>query len=215
MVGSHLVMTQGGLPIAAYVPCRHLMSPVRIAVTKHPSCGNGRECFTTVYLFENGPVLGQFLCYGLPGFLRNYQNTNSELGHDARRFRGNGSGISAPFERFEGLRTDITARLLHVLAIILEITSFESLKDHHRVLDEAFARFAEGDAEAVEFDTRDTTSETEDHAAVRVVVNYRHLLGDSYRIMPRKHYDHRAELDPVGSSGVIGQELKNIRTNRI
>jgi hypothetical protein len=143
------------------------------------------------------------------------EDTNAELRHDARRLGRDSGRVSASLERLERLRPDIAARLLDVFAVVFAVALLESLEQHLRRFDKALARFAERNAEAFEFDPREPAPETENHAAVRHVIDHRHLLRYAHRVMPRHHHHHRAELNRLGAARVVGEELQHVGAHRV
>src|SRR5208283_887991 len=152
---------------------------------------------------------------GLPRLLRNDQDADAELRHDARGLGRDGGRVSASLERLERLRPDVAPRLLDIFAVVFAVAFLESLEQHLRRFDKALARFAERNAEPFELDSRKSPPQAKNHAPVRHVIDHRHLLGDAHRVMPRHDDHHRSKLYRLGAAGEVGQELQHVGAHRV
>jgi hypothetical protein len=84
--------------------------------------------------------------------LRDDQQPDAELGHDARAFRAHGSSVGAAAEALERRRTDGGRWLSVVLALVRHDAALEALQQCLAVLDEHLAAVAHVEPEAVELD---------------------------------------------------------------
>src|SRR5262245_54306378 len=125
------------------------------------------------------------------------------------------SGETAAAEGLEGAGPDLAPLLLDQAPRELAYAALEALEDHLRRLDEELAAVLLADAEAVELDPPEPPADAEHDAAVRQVVEHRHLLRNAHRVVPRQHHDHRAELDALRARGVPGQELEHVGAHRV
>src|SRR5712671_3878175 len=147
MFARHLVMTQRGIPVAAYIFDRHLARAIGALVAEGPARRYRRQRLAAIHLLVGVAILGEFLRDSVPRLLRNDQDADAEFRHDARGFGRDRGSVSAALERLEGLWPDVTARLLDVLAVVFAVALLESFAGHLGGFDKALARLAERYAE--------------------------------------------------------------------
>src|SRR5215469_10642927 len=189
MIRRHLVVAQGGVPVAADVFDRHLVRAIDARVAERPARRYGRQRLAAIHLSVDGAVFVQLLRHRLPRLLRDNEDADPEFCHDARGFRRHRGGIGSALEALERFWPNIAPGLLDELSIVFYVTLLEAFEDHLRILDEALAGLAHLDAKALVFNSRETSAQAENHPTVRHVVNDRDLLCHADGVMPWQHHD--------------------------
>jgi hypothetical protein len=164
---------------------------------------------------EHLAIARELLGDDLPRLLRDDEDADAEARHDVDRLRRHGRRVRAVAEALERPRADRATDLLHVLAVELRDAGLERGQQQLRGLDEDLAALVHVDAEAFELDAAEPATQAEHDAAVRHVVEHRHLLGDADRVVPRQDDDHRAELHRVRAAGEVRQVLQHVRAHRV
>ena len=106
---------------------------------------------------------------------------------------------------------------LIMLAFVVALAGGEQLAQHLQGLIEALARGTLVNAEAIVLAPAEPASDAADDLAVRAEegVEHVHVFGDSHRVVPRQHGDHRAEVHALRDAGDVGEVLQRIGDHRI
>src|SRR5262249_16797344 len=150
MIADELVVLEHRVPVTTDVLARHRFCLLCVAIAEHPARENRRRRVGLVHLAIDAPVVTHLFDHGIPRLLRDDKEANPQLPHDVRRFWRHCRRIGTTLKALEWSRTDIAALLLDDLAVVLAPTALESLNEHLRGFDEAFAGRVLVDPEALE-----------------------------------------------------------------
>ena len=184
-----VVLTRG-FPIAADPAHCHLSSLRFVLITEGPTGNDGCRGRRVVHLLEHIAIRRQLRIDHVPGFLRDNENADAQLRHDFHRLWRHRSRISAAFERALGLGPNVHAWLLIELALKLGMTALQTGQHQLRGFDKTLARFVHWHTKAFELHTTRAAAHAEDEPAVTHMVQHRHLLDDTQRVVPRQHTHH-------------------------
>ena len=201
--------------VAADIFHRHVARPLGALVDEGPAGRDRLRRVGPVDLAVELVVLGELLLDLAPRLLRDDQQPDAELGHDARALGTHRRGIGAAAEGFVRGGADGGGRLLVMLAVIFHHAGLEAAQQRLAVFDEQLAAVAHVEPEAVELDLAGAAAQTQDHAAAREMVEHRDLLGHAHRVVPRQHHHHRAQPHMPGAAGHVGEELHDVGTHRV
>src|SRR5205814_1573922 len=131
-------------------------------IAEDPARADGGQCADPVHLAIALAVRRQLGGDDVPRFLRDDQDADAQLRHDAARLGGHRGSICAALEGSERSGPDWLPRLADELARILRIARLERPEQHLRALHEAGARLLHRDAEALELHAPEPPPDAED-----------------------------------------------------
>ena len=214
-VGFELIVVHHRLPVPTNVSSGHFVSSLLVLVAENPANYHRGRSFLAVYLLERFLVSLQFLCGFFPRLLRYYQCSYTQPGNYLRRLWGHRGSVGAAFEAFEGLGADVPPRLLDNLPVILAVPILQCVQHHFSRLGKASTGLGHVQPKPVKFYLGDTPPDSQYRPALTDVVQHRHFLGHSHRIMPWQYYHHGAQESFLGSTCHVGQELNHIRAHGV
>ena len=109
----------------------------------------------------------------------------------------------------------MTQRLLHELAVVLDLPGLEGADEELGRLGEAAAGLVHRHPKPAELDPTEPPAEPEDEAPARHGVEHHGLLGHADRVMPGQHDHHRAELHTARTPRQVGQHRERVGAHRV
>lgn len=143
---------------------------------------------------------------------RNDQWTHAVTRDDFDRLVGTAGAPQVGAQVLVGLRAQLQALYLVMLAVEVALAGREQhVQDLQRFV-ETLARLALVDAEAFVFTTPESATDAADDLALGPEEGVEHVdvFGNAYRVVPRQHRDHGAEIDALGDTRHVGQVLQRI-----